>query len=597
MKFLITNSVPLNGGDEALLRALIISLTERWPDSEIVVLCSDVDRCRQYIPDIHFESDLEFTKTKDSRRNTIECYRKADIVLSAPGGFLHDFYPLEQRLRGFELALKLSKPVVLVGQSIGPFFRPKSMKRIRKVLNRVSGIYVRDEISRDHLLGCGVNASNIIVTGDIAFLWRKISPKLNGQKAKTSTKNVIGLSFRGWPCGDEHALHEIIAKAARFCQYLLEDEHNRLLFLSTCQGISGYVDDSQIASTIKEMLPEHLRLRCEVNSLRYRPQELMCALGQCDAFIGMRLHACIFAMLAGVPAMGIGYEDKTSQIFRQMGLDAYQTRFDFNVEKWIEHAERFFAHRDEIVEHLPYALDARCAVAAKNIEALEVQLSKLPHPQISPESRWTQSVVRYGQPHLRLRQVAALVNELTPKRMLDVGCATGILRTLCPGVEYVGCDFVQASAQADFPFYQCNLNREPLPSILNDFDVIVCSGILEYVEDLPTLLSTLRSRLRLQGHLVFTYLNMNHISRILELVRGKSFPVHCDWRGFYSPKDTKRIVEDAGFRIVRSVAMNHTLLRASAVENTVSSPLTLPKARWWSNLLSHQHLFVAARSD
>ena len=99
------------------------------------------------------------------------------------------------------------------------------------------------------------------------------------------------------------------------------------------------------------------------------------------------------------------------------------------------------------------------------------------------------------------------------------------------------------------------------------------------------------------GRLVLTYLNMNHLSRILVLLLGRTFPVHCDWRGFYSPRDVKRVVEGSGFQIVRSVAMNHTLSRAKAVEDTVSAPLTLAKARWWSTLLSHQMLFVAKKAD
>ena len=132
MRILITNSVPLNGGDEALLRALLITLAKRWPDAEIVVLCHDVNRCREYIPGVRFGSDLEFAATRASRRETIEYYRTADLVISAPGGFLHDFYPLENRLQGFELALNLSKPVVLLGQSIGPFFKPESVTRVAR---------------------------------------------------------------------------------------------------------------------------------------------------------------------------------------------------------------------------------------------------------------------------------------------------------------------------------------------------------------------------------------------------------------------------------------------------------------------------------
>ena len=596
LKFLITNSVPLNGGDEALLRALLIAITRRWPQSKIVVLCRDVEKCRQNLPGIHFAADLEFTKSRKSRQSTIEHYRKADIVLSAPGGFLHDYYPIEERLLGFELAISLNKPVVLVGQSIGPFFYPRSVERVREVLNKVSCICIRDEISRDHLLKCGVDASLIQVTADVAFLWRAIEPKLYRVGKSNSEERLIGMSFRQWPLGNKTGLKRTIAQAADFCRYLLDDPNRRIRFLSTCQGIAGYVDDSDAAMQIRQLLPESLRARCEVDRSRYRPEELITRLGECDAYIGMRLHGCILAMLAGVPAFGLGYEDKTQQIFQQMGLESYQTPFDHDLNSWISHIEHFFSHSDEIRKQLPKLLDERSAAAEANLDVMEKQLTTISQSQVAPEVRWSHDVARYDRPHLRLRQVAALVNELHPKRMLDVGCAKGHLRKLCPEAEYSGCDFVQPESPPDFSFQRCNFNQEPLPDILRDFDVIVCSGILEYIADLPAFLSSLRSRLSPGGHLVFTYLNMNHISRIFALMRGRSFPVHRDWKGFYSPRDIRFAVEASGFHLVRSAAMNHTLGTSGNIEDTVSAPFRLPKAHWWSSLFANQLLYVAAKT-
>jgi len=310
----------------------------------------------------------------------------------------------------------------------------------------------------------------------------------------------------------------------------------------------------------------------------------------------MRLHGCILAMLAGVPTFGLGYEDKTQQIFQQMGLESYQTRFDNDLNTWISDIEHFFSHSDEIREQLPKLLDERCAAAEANLDAMEKQLTTIPQSQVAPEIRWSNDVARYDRPHLRLRQVAALVNDLHPKRMLDVGCAKGHLRKLCPEAEYSGCDFVQPESPPDFSFHRCNFNQEPLPDVLHNFDVIVCSGILEYIADVPAFLSSLRSRLSPGGHLVFTYLNMNHISRILALARGQSFQVHRDWRGFYSPKDIQFAAESSGFHLVRSVAMNHTLRMSGDVEEMVSAPLRLPKAHWWSSLFANQLLYVAART-
>ena len=146
MNILISNAVPLNGGDETLLRALIESLKARWPQSNITALCKDLELARQRLPNLPLASDLEFA-TCTFLRQTRDLYRQADIVLSAPGGFLHDFYPIEDRLRGFEVAFALGKPLLLLGQSIGPFWKTQSLLRIPQVLNRAASICLRDQTS------------------------------------------------------------------------------------------------------------------------------------------------------------------------------------------------------------------------------------------------------------------------------------------------------------------------------------------------------------------------------------------------------------------------------------------------------------------
>src|SRR5947209_17363785 len=93
-RFLITNCVPLNGGDEALLRAAIEGLTRRFPESSVGVLCKNVALCRRYLPDLELAADLEFCESPDERQAVLEMYRAADMVISAPGGFFHDHYAI-----------------------------------------------------------------------------------------------------------------------------------------------------------------------------------------------------------------------------------------------------------------------------------------------------------------------------------------------------------------------------------------------------------------------------------------------------------------------------------------------------------------------
>ena len=591
MKILITNSVPLNGGDEALLQATVESLQARWPQSQIAVLCKDAEQARPRFTGLVIEPDLEFVKSSSQRDRVSNLYREADLVLSAPGGFLNDHYPLAERLRGFELANALGKPVVLFAQSIGPFWKEESIRRIREVLNRVSLISVRDAASKQHLVDCGVAGTKIRETADAAFLWRHLAPGLYRQK--NGPVRSIALSFRIWPLGDQVEIQRTLGKARQLCRHLLADPNRSLVFLSTCQGIEGYVDDSLLAVQIVEALPHELRERCRVDRARYNPRELMQLYGQCDAFIGMRLHGCILSMLAGTPALGLGYEQKTQEVFRQLDLEPYQVRFETELDDWLCSTERLLADIEKIRAALPASLDRLASRAALSLDCMEESLKGTHATNGQPPSEWTHLTGRYDVPHLRLRQVAQLVRQLKPARVVDLGCATGHLRNLCPGIEYVGCDFVRPAGALPFPFYQCNFNQDELPADLQELEAIVCSGLLEYIEDLPAFLNQLRARLRPDGKLIVTYFNMNHISRIWALIRGRSFPVRADWRGLYSPSDVARLITAAGFEITETLAMNHSIGTAPGVEETVGTPLTLPRVRPWSRLLSHQFLYVA----
>lgn len=377
MNFLITNSVPLNGGDEALLRAAVEGLKRRFPGSTITTLCQDVDTARKYIPDLELDSDLEFV-TLDSLERVGALYHDADIVLSAPGSFLHDFYSIEERLRGYEAALALNKPVVLLAQSIGPFWKPESLRRIPEVLNRLTRICVSDALSKQRLLELGVRAEKIRETGEMAFLWRTLVPECFQEK--TGPIRTIGLNFRVWPPRDLKAEKEILAKADRLSRFLLEDNPDyRLLFLSTCQGISNYVDDSELAVQIVKHLPEDFQARCEINRSHLEPRPLIQALSECDAFIGMRLHACILAMLGGTPAMGVGYASRTKETFEQLGFESFQVPFESGASKWVACARAFLGAAEGIRSQLPGLLGKACGRAELNLTVVKEELQKLQH--------------------------------------------------------------------------------------------------------------------------------------------------------------------------------------------------------------------------
>ena len=407
VKILITNSVPLNGGDEALLRATYLSLNKIFPNAEITVLCSKIDECRKYINDIKLDSDLEFLDlnrvtfkqrvnfkirrtmlkifniswdsnlsllfAKDDEARIKKLYKNCDLVISSAGGFLHDFYEIRPRIEGFKLALNYKKAVVLFSQSIGPFWKDNSKALVAKTFPKLSAIFLREFVSLTHLRDSGIPILNVKVTSDAAFLWRLLMPELF--ICKTGKVKTIAMCFRNWPL-DSSNIHQTIEKAVQLCSYLLNDKDKRIIFLSTCQGIPGYVDDSEHAKKIKAALPEESRARCEIITKRHSPVDLIKEYSKCDAFIGMRLHGAILSMLGGTPAIGLGYEDKTKGIFSNLGLENYQVDFDDSIDKWKTITTNFLNDVNFIREKLPAALDIEANKAMESIRILETFLDK-----------------------------------------------------------------------------------------------------------------------------------------------------------------------------------------------------------------------------
>jgi polysaccharide pyruvyl transferase WcaK-like protein len=375
MHALITNSVPLNGGDEALLRALVAGLRGRFGDEcRVTTLCKNVRTCRESLPDLELAADLEFAESEAEREGSLELYRQADVVLSAPGGFFHDHYPIEARLRGLEVALELGKPVFLAAQSVGPFWKAESVARVREVFNRVTRLCVRDELSKQHLLAAGVAPERIEVTADAAFLWRELAPEL--YRAKTGAAQHIGLCIRPWPLKDAASIGATVEKAAALARHLLGEPERRITLISTCQGVRGYWDDSELSRAVVARLGAEWAGRCVVDDLRRGPRELIAKLGELDAYVAMRLHGCLLAMLGGTAALGLAYEPKTPEIFGQLGLGRHQIPFEAEAGAWISATDAFLADLPAVRAALPGALDRLGARAGWTLNEVERCLSQ-----------------------------------------------------------------------------------------------------------------------------------------------------------------------------------------------------------------------------
>jgi colanic acid/amylovoran biosynthesis protein len=300
-----------------------------------------------------------------SERITRKLYDKADIIISSPGGFLHDFYPVDDRLSGFNYAITKGKRVILCGQSIGPFWKKKTILKVTSVFKNLFRIYVRDNTSYENLKSIGFSCDNVIVTTDMAFLWRNLRPDLFRPKKGFLKKIVV--NFREW--NYENANMDLLFhNAIKLCNLILKDESKEIYFLSTCQGIREYVDDSVLAERIVNQIDVNYRKRIQVDKNRYSTEKLISKFGEFDAFIGMRLHGAILAMLGGTISMGLGYEEKTRGIFTQLGFEKYQVDSFSDFEEWETTYRYFLNDFEEVRNRLPKALDKLAVIASKNLD-------------------------------------------------------------------------------------------------------------------------------------------------------------------------------------------------------------------------------------
>ena len=175
MKILIINQPVYNRGDEAAHKALVFSLLQRFPECRIEVLSVGLDQAAVDAFDLH---DIRVSYTNLPPRGLywkatvgslkrglgLLCYthstvwnivgrmRRADHIISAPGGInLGGFYDWHH-LFMLRLALRHNRSVAYYGRSIGPFDNESILHRrfnrlAVNALQRVSFLSLRDPLS------------------------------------------------------------------------------------------------------------------------------------------------------------------------------------------------------------------------------------------------------------------------------------------------------------------------------------------------------------------------------------------------------------------------------------------------------------------
>lgn len=347
MKWVISNTVALNGGDAAILHGVAACIARVDPEAEIRVFDSHPSAAEQHHPRFRF-AELAFTASRRARwprwarllgrlaargwiappaslRTAIEAYREADVVVATGGTYLVPIYGLEPRLFDFELARAAGTPLVLFTQSLGPFEGHPQRERVARNLAAARLVLLRDERSRAHLESIGVPRGHLSVRADVVFALAEPAVLEAGAQRSLPSAPRVGISVRGWrhfaEVSAEDGMENYLGSVAAMVEHLVRSRGAEVCFLSTCQGIESYPhQDAQVAQRVFERLPEAVQARTTVDVGFHDPFEVREAYANFDLVIATRMHAAILALCAGTPVLPIAYEFKTRALFENLGL-------------------------------------------------------------------------------------------------------------------------------------------------------------------------------------------------------------------------------------------------------------------------------------
>jgi colanic acid/amylovoran biosynthesis protein len=372
---LITNIVVLNGGDGAILFGMIKILRAAFgADCKIFVYASRPDVASRMFPEIEFRETLGLAATRApfahirylgrifrilqqarymtvawclgngfrylmfllprQQRKFLQEYGEADFLASSGGTYLKEEYGVLIQACDYKLTLFLKKPLIFFTQSLGPFVRPATRRVMKSVFNRSSCILLRDEQSRRNIQDLGVTDVPVHLVADAAFALADpaVIEFAKQPRRDINHKHNIAVSVRHWPhfgtCSSDEGMARYRLSIAETVRKLVL-QGAEITFLSTCQGIPEYDDDSVEAEMIIQLMDKDIASKIKNERKFIRFDELMVRLRDFDLCIGTRMHMCILSLISGTPVLPIAYEFKTYELFDQLGLKEWVTDIEY----------------------------------------------------------------------------------------------------------------------------------------------------------------------------------------------------------------------------------------------------------------------------
>ncbi|MGI6078624.1 MAG: polysaccharide pyruvyl transferase family protein [Fastidiosipilaceae bacterium] len=334
--------------------------TKNCKDYEFTVIDNSVNVLSSFV---RFSRSLVWRVThidKLLEERVLKEYANADVVIDLSGDGFTDDYGLSASINScytIILCKLINKPIVIYAQSIGPFKTLLTKWLSKYCLNRVDLLIVRDEITQKYLKEIGVT-NTIHFTADAAFLLEpapteRVKEIFRQEGINNDQRPLVGISASQHiydleiKTSKKESGIDYISKMVQIVDHLVSSMDAQIVFVPHVTHDAKRIDDRYVAKLIYEQSIHKNRI--SLINTEYSAGELKGIIGQCDLFIGPRMHANIAATSMGVPTLAIAYSHKTYGIMDMLGMGNYVLNFqEIEVDEMKYKLDELWRNRVEI---------------------------------------------------------------------------------------------------------------------------------------------------------------------------------------------------------------------------------------------------------
>ncbi|MBR2775429.1 MAG: polysaccharide pyruvyl transferase CsaB [Selenomonadaceae bacterium] len=307
-----------NGGDEAMLSAMLEVLREGVEDLSVTVISLNPEYTKR-------RHNVDAVPWLDLW-TIIKRIRAADLLISGGGSLLQNITSgrsLYYYLTIIFFALAFGRRVMLYAQGIGPIRGVLAHKLTNFILNRVNLITVRDRGSLEELSRLKITRPKIYCTADPVLAIKPVpldvGKEILSRHVNNHSGRFIGVAIRHWL--DWEKFQRELANAL---DRLNETTDAKIIFIPM-----KFPEDIRAAESIAALMKSAPAVLDE----EFTTQEILSLVGCMDVLIGVRLHALIFAGVMNVPMLGISYDPKIERFLDSVGEEPLGNLADVTADK------------------------------------------------------------------------------------------------------------------------------------------------------------------------------------------------------------------------------------------------------------------------